>query len=118
MEVVSFEIAKKLKERGYREKAMYFYDELGYDWHCIEPSNMNNTRNYSAPFISQVLKWLRKNHNIFIVVFLNDDTDNPVTYEIYQGTECLLHHHGRYFSLQEWDKANIDAIEYVLDNLI
>ena len=73
---------------------------------------------YSAPSTSQVLKWLRDIHGIFIIVFLSDDTDKPVTYEIYRDTECIYHHHEKYFSLQDWDKANLDAIEYTLDKFI
>lgn len=63
----------------------------------------------------EVLKWLRKNHNIYIVVFIDDDTDKPVTFEIYKGTEYIMREHS-YYSLAEWNKAEMDAIEYVLDN--
>lgn len=117
---VPFEIANKLKKKGFNEKTFGFYSfPLKLPQYPITYviKNYNKKDNfYSAPTISQVLRWLRE-HNIHIVVFINDDTDNPVTYEIYKGTECVMYEH-KYYSLSEWNNAEIDAIEYVLDNLI
>ena len=113
---VPSEIAKKLKEKGFEYECFghYFNNEFYTD---MPPKYYQREKYVSAPTISQVLKWLRETHNIFIVVFINDDTNNPVSYEIYEGVECVLCVH-RYFSLNDWSKAEIDAIEYVLDNLI
>lgn len=143
MEIVPFEIAKKLKEKGFKEKCLAYYDindNVGLlyntqysdeyspcqytdllqshntDTTVAQPDDSENC--CDAPAISQVLKWLRKTHNLFIVVFLNDDSDNPVTFEIYKGVECVTDYHIKYYPLDEWSKAEIDAIEYVLDNLI
>lgn len=123
MEIVSFEIAKKLKEKGFPQKYMGGYDMIGptyiddgrfYENGCITEV----ARAYSAPTISQVLKWLREEKNIFVVTFMADDSNTPLTYEIYMGTECLLTHHGEYFTLQEWNECNLSGIKYCLDNLI
>lgn len=144
MEIVSFEIAKKLKEKGFKEKCLTYYDvednvgllfNMQYysDYTCpCQYTDLLHSHNtdatvaqpddseycVDAPTIPQVLKWLRKEKNIFVVTFIADDSDIPLTYEIYMGTECLLTHHGEYFTLQEWDKCNLGGIEYVIDNLI
>ena len=116
MEIVSFEIAKKLKEKGFNEDCYTVYNTATMR---IERS-LTTWEGYKgvilAPTISQVLKWLRKKKNIFVVTFIADDSDTPLTYEIYMGTECLLTHHGKYFTLQEWDKCNLVGIEDVIDN--
>lgn len=123
---VPFEIAKKLKEKRFPQHITdeaYIIDNYGEDEYDIGervqipliPDYMDDV---AAPTISQVLKWLREEKNIFVVTFIADDSDTPLTYEIYMGTECLLTHHGEYFTLQEWDKCNLVGIEYVIDNLI
>ena len=112
---VPFELAKKLEEKGFKtENTNWCY----LDGELVQVKKYVNISPYEyAPTISQVLKWLRETHNIYIVVFIDDDTDKPVTFEIYKGTECVMCEHS-YYSLAEWDKAEMDAIEYVLDNLI
>lgn len=132
MEICGFEIAKKLKEKGFEDNCIGYYDYAG-EFHYNYESAISNKEIYfchskydniwhrdlvDTPTISQVLKWLRKKKNIFVVTFIADDSDTPLTYEIYMGTECLLTHHGEYFTLQEWDKCNLVGIEYCLDNLI
>ena len=72
----------------------------------------------SCPNVYQVLEWLRGEKNIYISIFIADDSKCPVTYEIYKGTECMHTHHGEYFSLNDWSKCELRAIEYVIDNLI
>lgn len=122
---VCFEIAKKLKENEfYCEYPFAMYNKYGkfcplyssekyyfgiddFDKHaCI------------APTISQVLKWLRNEKKIFVVVFIDDDNEDPVTYNIFRETDCVYHHHGKYFALSEWSKCEMAGIEYVIDNLI
>ena len=62
---VTFEIAKKLKEKGFpqitfgnynMQSACYIEDGRFYENGCITEVS----RAYTAPTISQVLKWLRK----------------------------------------------------------
>lgn len=126
MEIVPFELAKKLKEKGFPQHITdyaYIVENYGEDEYDIGdrmpipliPDYMDDV---AAPTISQVLNWLRKTHNLFIVVFLSDDSDNPVTFEIYKGTECVTDYHIKYYPLDEWSNAEIDAIKYVIDNLI
>lgn len=127
---VSFELSKKLKDKGYpqvEKNTLAMYDEDGclsylcptFDinryYYCFEDFDKHD---YVAPTISQVLKWLRNDKKIFVVVFIDDDSDYPVTYNIFRGTDCVHHHHGNYFALSEWSKCEMAGIEYVIDNLI
>jgi len=100
------------------------YDELG-RWYSMvetihEAYSFEDFDEYDCvcPVISQVLKWLREEKNIYVSIFIDDDSDCPVTYEIYKGTECMHTHHGEYFTLKDWNKCELRAIDYVLNNLI
>ena len=103
---VPYELAVKLKEKGFKYNKMNLLDRI-----CME-----NQINH--PTISQVLEWLIKEKDIYITIFIDDDSDTPVTYEIYKNTECICTHQGEYFTLKDWDKCELRAIEYTLDNLI
>lgn len=71
-DIVSFELSKKLKEKGYpqntryayqMEGACYFKDGRFYsDGVCADVGNC-----YTAPQIHQVLKWLREEKNIYVI---------------------------------------------------
>ena len=84
---VSFEIAKKLKENGFKEKCIAYYwekinehtasfvveDNMPDDGVCIlDLISEHNKSEWSpfidAPTISQVLKWLREEKEIYIVI--------------------------------------------------
>lgn len=78
MEFVSFEIAKKLKEKGYpqvKKNSLAMYNEVG-DWYSLAKNLADfeysfedfDERDYVCPTISQVLKWLRKENNIDIEI--------------------------------------------------
>lgn len=116
---VCFELAKKLKEKGFNKRVCGYYWETGGLSICNTPTNSNALENeFSAPTIPQVLKWLRDEKNIFVVVLIDDDSDCPVTYNIFNGADCVYHHHEEYFELSEWSKCEMSGIEYVIDNLI
>lgn len=133
---VPFNIAKKLEEKGFKEECLFHYEKTGgifsiwidtYDRPNQELDYSDFLKCYNdgnsfglidAPTISQVIEWLRREKNIYISIFIDDDSDCPVTYEIYKGTECMRTHHGEYFELKDWNKCELRAIEYVLDNLI
>ena len=84
---VSFETAKLLKENGFNEELDMVYSEYGvlhkifdleyynatYEFDTISNSHYNNvTKNKydffaTAPTIQMTLKWLRENHDIYII---------------------------------------------------
>ena len=123
MEFVSFEIAQKLKEKGFSLPSgevigKYDSDGVYHSQLYVDFTETMNSEEIIAPTISQVLKWLREEKKIYVSIFIDDDSDCPVTYEIYKGTECMRTHHGEYFASNDWNKCELRAIEYVIDDLI
>ena len=132
---VPFEIAKKLKEKGFREECLCHYigEDLVYNiespiannqlWFCHNKyDNIWHKDNVDAPTISQVLKWLReekrlhidiaiwKGQYIAMIVFVdkpdpNVEHNNETIWEDESGFES-------------YEQAALLGIEYVLDNLI
>ena len=123
---VTFEIAKKLKEKGFSQRSFGEYDMQGacyiedgrfYKNGCITEV----ARAYTAPTIYQVLKWLREEKDIDLVispVFFYDDVLGKMreygckvfTPSLNKPEHCGYH--------EEWEQAALAGIEYVLDNLI
>lgn len=65
---VSFELAKLLKEKGYCWMCDSFYTLDGRTRFRIIPDDFNRLTAYSRPCFYDVQKWLRKEHNIHIVI--------------------------------------------------
>ena len=119
---VSFEIAKKLKEKGYPQhiaEDAYIIDNYGEEKYNIGdrlpiqyvPDYMADV---AAPTISQVLKWLREEKEFMVFPVYSTNTsrwycsivnaDSLDTYKL---------------SLSDsYEEAALAGIEYVLDNLI
>lgn len=127
---VTFEIAKKLKEKGFREECLCYY--IGKDlFYNIESPITNNQLwfshnnfdniwhrdNYDAPTILQALKWLREEKEIDLVIDPLFYENRRREYSIHVFTPWLNKPvHCGYFN--KWEQAAIAGIEYVLDNLI
>ena len=135
MEFITFEIAKKLKEKGFKEKCIAYYwekinehtpsfvveDKISEDGICIlDLISEHNKAEWSpfidAPTISQVLKWLRKEKEIYLEIVIV--VDGEYMCDIYKinsrPIECL----GSTEYFKTYEQAAIAGIEYVLDNLI
>ena len=124
MEVVTFQIAKKLEEKGF-------------DWDTSEMFERNilacRYDDCRKPTISQVLKWLREEKKIFIAVLVitdcSNDADNSICeewsfwsfsvinlndgstlYDDFEKIDCIEY--------QSYEESALAGIEYVLDNLI
>lgn len=119
MEVVSFEIAKKLKEKGFREKTLGGYMlpiklphfPLTYslkDWNKADDC-------YSAPTISQVLKWLRDERNIHIKIAVWTE---GWYYEVCEFGKGIPVFQGQSEDYSTYEEAALAGIVYCLDNLI
>lgn len=133
---VTFEIAKKLKEKGLREKCFYCYRNRDgksyanhlYDNDCetyitsnelLYSHNSNVSSRIDAPTISQVLKWLREEKKLYIMISPTDtiakiewsyDAGNISTYRL----DWIDGNYG----YNSYEEAALAGIEYILDNLI
>ena len=140
MEIVSFEISKKLKEKGYTQDITrhnawyatahyknsclgeYFEGELTpigeygdkiNALHIIEVEN----KGVVAPTISQVLKWLREEKRIEVNACWDNIDAQWIGYASEMDKPDLV---GYYTSIDydSYEQATLAGIEYVLDNLI
>lgn len=116
---VSFNLAKKLKEKGYTLDTAHHYDDNGgvvislveFDERCV----------YPCPEIHQVLKWLREVHNIFIVIepymydYINEKISSYVT-SLWQGDNYYENITSKDYPTYE--EAALEGITWALDNLI
>lgn len=70
-EYVSFETAKLLKEKGFDEECVCYYDaEGGFNSHTINTSFVNHefSNYFTAPSQQMAMRWLREDHGIFIQI--------------------------------------------------
>lgn len=53
---------------------------------------------------------------------MDDDSDTPLTYNIHQykngNWKCVCHHHGNYYSVNDWELRLEDALKYTFKKLI
>ena len=126
---VTFEIAKKLKEKGFDEACYNYYEPLKHCLSELKTQFTNKEGEYygiiTAPTISQVLKWLRKEKKISIepgihcslkwvcgIYGFNDDISDFTQYSN-DGIDDTV-----YILYDSYEQAALAGIEYVLDNLI
>lgn len=127
---VSFEIAKKLKEKGFIELclACYIDDTLYYNYsnknrvcykdcylsHNLMPECSVSDKFVDAPTISQVLKWLREEKKIYVLIEV--EYEDWFEYKIVQTIKGIRRSSTRVY--ETFEEAVLAGIEYVLDNLI
>ena len=116
-----FELAVKLKEKGFNEPCYGYYHRDGGDdsfelcgnGDC-DFLNSKNKHRIAAPTISQVLKWLRNTHNLHVETYpcglgmWKFLVTNIITLE--ERALC-----DKYTSSEQ---SALAGIEYVFDNLI
>lgn len=122
---VSFDLAKKLKEKGFSCPFYFFYRD---DDKLLHHANVTNPLVYCdkiddeviiAPTISQVLKWLREEKKIHIELWVSGK--RPIKWH---HTIHTLNNQGerKGWSSGEihntYEQAALAGIEYVLYNLI
>lgn len=137
MEFVTFEIAKRLKRKGFRMPCIAHYCSLdgnvlkfNITIGCIRGSNVKRLNDESniytdAPTISQALKWLSEEKKIFVEIALSPEGYRHI---IYSGVYCTNTSSAFYFSFDgfynhennymTYEQAALAGIKYVLDNLI
>lgn len=127
---VTYEIALKLKEKGFNEPCYgYYYCNGGNDSFEVcgngdcDFLNSKNQYRVAAPTISQVFKWLRNEKKIYIVIAVNPtlstkdkiayyyqvySNSNGVTSDYYESEECYA----------QWEDCAIGSIKSVFKYLI
>jgi hypothetical protein len=109
MDFVTYEIAKKLKEKGFREKCFATYlniQDFGKCYNCYKDSNLD------APTIPQVLKWLREEKKIYISVEVeHEDWFEYKIVQLIKNTRCTSSH-----VYETYNDAMLAGIKYILDN--
>ena len=141
MKFVTFEVAKKLREKGFREKCLAYYDVLDnvgllyntYYADDISPCQYMNllfSHNsgegkqaddseycVDAPTISQVLKWLREEKKIHIGFgYIPRKKWRYVV--MYMDNRFYNNHQIAVDGFLKIEQASLAGIEYALDNLI
>ena len=106
-----YETCVALKELGFDEKCHGLYEPLKKCFNttslkrCWCNSEVDDIGVIICPTLYEAQKWLREEKNIIVEVFVDDDSDTPITYNIYKDGECVCHHHGKYWSVKEWSEA-------------
>lgn len=128
---VPFEIAKKLKEKEFKEECLAYYHtdgELLYNKDQYRggdlksllrsynslPKNPIGCEQIDAPTISQVLKWLRDVEGIHVCIALGEFSDWMYDVSRIDGNMFCKAEDG----FQSYEQATLAGIEYCLDNLI
>lgn len=130
-EFVTFEISKKLKEKGYpqlKKGTLAMYNEEG-EWfslaqylddyeYCFDDFDEHDC---VAPTISQVLKWLREEKDIFIEITVDVNDKFNYYFGIYKKGNDTWEYIGQndtYDYFEMYEEAAMAGIEWVLDNIL
>lgn len=134
---VSFELAKKLKEKGFSCKHPFaMYNEsgdfcelftsadvdysvktsFGYFRHVYDYDDFG-PEDFMAPTIAQVLKWLREKHKFHIIVGLDMFLKYEWLIQRIDRKEAYLSSHFNN-NRDTYEQAALAGIEYVLDKLL
>ena len=106
-----------LKELGYVGSSRYYYTQRDRKFHYDAYNKFYTVRTADAMgyvlaiHLYDAQKWLREELNIIVEVFVDDDSDTPITYNIHKDGECMFHHHGRYFAVKDWNLALLEGIK-------
>jgi hypothetical protein len=131
---VTFEIAVKLKEKGFKTLCFAYYtntNDLYFNYshkagakysdcylsHNLMPKDSVSGKFFDAPTISQALKWLREEKNIHISIMLFMFQEGWC-FEIIQIGKNLKLITTQRNSCNTYEEAALAGIQYVIDNLI
>ena len=116
---VPFELAVKLKEKGFDWRIGYAYDNGG---ECMYIVTEYDVDYIPAPTISQVLKWLREEKLILIGLSPMQEYGGDEVIEwcstVYKAEKQGGLSWQEEFYYQSYEQAALTGIEYVLNNLI
>ena len=114
-----FELAKKLKEKGFREKVNAYYGKHENIFE-IHPALDMNDADYgaSAPTISQVLKWLREEQGYNVNMRIYSPDGWYWTIQDRDGNYCCYHLTLSDDLFETYEQAALAGVNYCLENLI
>jgi hypothetical protein len=122
-DIVTYELAVKLKEKGFNWICSHYYrtkcKDLFKIFPCEDWSDIKDRIN--APTISQVLKWLREDKDIHIIVEIADSGWYYTLYPNVRWEDGKLKSDKYIMSFKNknsYEEAALAGIEYVLDKLI
>ena len=119
---VTFEIAKKLKEKGFDYPCIgHYVNNQLYVAHYQNAFHSDNDESVDAPTISQVLKWLRdeKGTHINVVIWEEGWYVDVWVYEFDEAEkEYSTQFRHQSDNYKSYEQAALVGIKYVLDNLI
>ena len=125
MKIVTFEIANKLEEKGFKQG----YNIFGYKLIFSDENTIKYISDIGAyekeyfginipcPSISEVLKWLRENKEIDLAIEPQFHFGKRKGYGV-RVFAPSLNKPVRCGYFDKWEEASIAGIEYTLDNLI
>ncbi|MBR6775183.1 MAG: hypothetical protein IKM23_05650 [Bacteroidales bacterium] len=126
MEIVTFELAKKLKKKGYPQKSSgdvtmhgtFYYG----DGRLYENGGICEVKDaYTADTIYEVMKWMREEKKMHLIVEIADSGWYYTLYPNVRWENDKLKSDTYIMSFKNkasYEKAALAGIEYVLDNLI
>lgn len=120
---VPFELAKKLKEKEFRSKCYnhYYEDTKGVFLSAFPRCYNYGSNEVDVPTISQVLKWLREEKNIHLIVEIADSGWYFTLYPNVRWENDVLKSDKYIMSFKNkssYEQAALAGIDYVLNNLI
>ena len=132
---VTFEIAKKLKEKGFNIPSYFYYrtdDKFLHNAVVGKPLVYNDKIDDEviiAPTNTQVLKWLRKEKNVHIKASVyqdeSEDSDGRIVdkwcfwnWDIQSCISGNILQDGDDTQYESYEEASLAGIEYVINNLI
>ena len=119
IDFVSFSLAMKLKEKGFREEVNAYYGKWE-NLFDVHPALDMNDCDYraSAPTISQVLKWLREAKRIDAGAVWDNRDGKWIGYINEMDMPDLVGEYILQNTYDTYEQAAIAGIEYVIDKLI
>lgn len=132
MEFITFEIAKKLKEKGFNEQCLgYYTKDSDFYYNTSYGSDIENAfksfnsrpnhicgKRIDAPTVSQILKWLRKEKNIICLPHIDPVEEKWFFYVVILPQACDFPVYMSSIIYNTYEEATLNGIEYVLDNLL
>ena len=119
---VPFELAVKLKEKGVDCSCIgHYVNNQLYIAHYLNAFHSDKGESLDAPTISQVLKWLREEKKIHLIVEIADSGWYYTLYPNVRWENDKLKSDKYIMSFKHktsYEEAVLAGIEYILDNLI